>query len=1186
MLMLAFVMPASAQNDEEPMLTIKTHRYESYGAANQFQMSIMASLAAGTADLEIDLGDGLRRKYTVSSDGELTMGEEDDFASGGTYISGSVGPTGVVRLYGDPLKFDYLNVNGSEVYDIDLSKMKNLSILELSHNEISHLDLTEMTKLSYLDLKDNVFDKGLVLGSNYPNMNYLCLNQIGDNALASGTVDLSKMPALRIFTAWDAKCLRSLDVSHNPMLVQLSVDNSGIRSLDVTNNSWLMILNISECGFTKVDISRNPYLVEFYCAAEGVEDASRKLTSIDFSHNPYLQRIFVQGNRLRTLDISKQKNLVSLYASNNMLNEIVGLEQIDSLAYLDIAGNCFDFATLPYTDPMTYYFYDLQQPMTVAKEYAVGVPLDLSSRVMREGTLTECAVYTRGKDELSGTIDLKEGVDYTFENGVINFLKPQEDPVVCDFYNDFFEYVMLSTTAFNVSSAEDYGKPVIAGSMTMEEAGEVSFNYTLDHNSSLYVDWGDGELKEYPAQGGVSATATGTTTGTVKLYTTYDTSIMALDMLNQNVTAVDVTPLTELHKLSIVGGKLKDIDLSWNRRLQSLNLSHNQFTSIDLTGLNGVYNKNILTDVNLSYNQLTQFEPGLAKVTFVNLDLSNNQLEDFDGDELMFLKSLNLSNNKINNIYLGDCVSLQTLNVSDNDLWFIDFASCEHISSVDLRNNKFKYSALPMPADYIKMAPQKPVTIAERTVSVDLTSEATVMGQPTQYKWVDATDGHEYVAGTDYNIVGGKTTFLESMNGKGVYCVMTNAAFPEFDGANALRTINTVAVSMPQYQIASFTTPIGWQEAHMSLAATKPDTYIYMDWGDGELQEYHLQTVYNLFSATTIAGKTVKVYSNDSASGNVGVFSIGGITMGSIDVSKLADCFCLTLSGTGLNTIDLTALTKLEELNLEKNNLESVDLSKCTKLRTAILNGNLFSDFDLSNNTNLQLFAAAHNLIENINTNGLKNVFWLDLTGNMISKIDVSSMRGLQQLNLAENQLHEIDLSGNPQLMVLDIATNYFDFSTLPVPQYSVYYYGNQAPLDVKCVDDKVDLSSQADVDGIPSSFYWFVGPITLIQDEDGNIDLLNDELFEGEDFLCNNGVSTFHKAHDEVTGLIVNEIFPDILLYTKTISVTANPDGIENVKADNDAKAPAYNLQGQRVNPNTHRGIIIRNGQKKVVRK
>lgn len=1195
LLAILMMMPAAAQTaGDEPIITIKTHRYDTYGTTNNIVFSLGATIEAGETDIQVDFGFG-KKAYTITSDVSLSTGEDDtdeeDVVVDQSYISGSVSSEGVIRIYGNADEIDYFNIHGSEVYDIDLSKMTKMAILELGHNEINRLDLSHMPLLSYVDIKDNPFNEGLTIGTDHRYLEYLCVNQIGDNALASGTIDLSQFPYLKIFTAWDAKCLKTLDVSQNKALRQLSVDNTGLSSIDVSQNEALQILNVSDCGFTSLDTSHNPYLVELYVANEG---RSTKLSTLDVSNNTYLQRLFCQGNNLTTLDISMLWNLISLYASNNRLTKIIGAdihEPADKrpveLAYLDIHGNCFDFASLPDVDPMTYYDYDLQQPINIAKEYSVGdkAPLNLGGNILREGTSTEIAMAAISRDGFSEAAVLEEGIDYEFdrETGMVTFLKAQTDSVEVACYNDYFNGVILTTTSFLVRSADDYGKPVERFTLQSDN-GNFAMTLATRKDETLYVDFGDGKQVEVQTVAHEPKLISGEAVGAIRVYGKVDANVESLTIDGQQLTDIDLNKQTTLERLSIRNTPLTHIDLAWNHFLTTLDLSNNALKTLDLTGDNNAFNKNLLATVNVSNNGLTSLDLGIAASTILDLNASGNELTTVSLADMSRTLKIDFSNNKINELDLRECEALQELNLSGNELTAIDVTACKALQSLDLRNNKFTYATMPAPIQGMLVAPQSPITIAKKAFSVDLSSQADINGTKTVFTWKDKTTGTKLAEGTDYTVSNGKTIFDSKVEGQTLYCELENALYPDFTGENVLRTTDITVTGMPQYCIASFTTPVGGENALLSLASTEPDSYIYIDWGDGDLREYNLQTMYTRFrNDYTIEGANVRIYSNIADHGNMYVFSVDSVTMKDLDVAKMTELYCLTVNNANLNSIDISNNLKLGEINFEGNHLENIDLSAHPNLYMVTLSHNDLTSIKLAQNNNIGWFAASYNLLDDMDWSTLASAYNIDLAGNNLSTVDMSKLTGVGQLWLSQNNLHEIDLAGR-NLYVLDISTNYFDMTTLPYPSIPVFFYGNQQPLDVTCVDGAIDLSSQTEAWEVPSNIYFFEGAIDITIDDDGNAELLNGEFIEGTDFFNNNGIIRFAEPHNYVTGLIVNELYPDLLLYTKTIAVTGNDfDGISEVTATS-TDSNRYNIIGQRIS-NSVKGIIIQNGKKYVVK-
>lgn len=1159
------LLPLMAAGTDEPIITFKTHRYDEMGEENQITFSLMPRAAVRTTQIDVDFGFG-RKTYTIDYDGYVAEDDSTETLIGGTTIAGTVSAEGVVRVYGTATDIDYLDIHGSEVYDLDISQLTNLVILSLAHNEINKLDVSMMCGLQYLDLKDNPFDEGLVIGNTHPGLYYLNLNKLGDNALASGTVDLSNFSELRVFTAWDTKCLKTLDVTHNTKLQQISIDNSGVTSLNVRSNPNLLILNVSDCGFNDLDVSSNGNLVELYVDNEGQATADRKLASLDVTNNPYLQRIFCNGNMLTTLNISKQNNLVSLYAANNYLTELKGLEKVDSLAYLDVSVNCFDFATFPEVDPLTYFYYVLQRDMPVGTEYKVGSVLDMSSRVIRGEEVAECVLAIVPSSGIEDPILLNEGVDYSYADGKITFLKPQCDHVVAYFYNPAFPDVTLKTTEFWVRSEEDFGTLVPQISFFPKKLGSgCKVNFTVDVERSdsyaeekIVVNFGGNDTKEYTLTEGNTFVVEGTAVGAVTISGRIEMPLTSFVLNNTELDSIDLTRASYLQKLDLQGDSLSTIDLSWNNLLHDINLSHNKLDSLELSGVNDAHHKNVLTHVVARGNNLVYFND-IVGITIEYLDLSDNKFSEIDFTEYSALTYLNLSNNLLTSLSIDDCTELEELHIE---------------------NNLFRFSTLPQLsiASY-NYVPQQILKIAARSMLVSLGSEAKVGDVATTFVWKEANTGAVLVEGTDYTVTDAKFIFLEPAVGKDVYCELTNAVFPDFNAENPYKTTTVHVMGKPNYTVATFSTPVGGEHATLSFGSVEDNTFIYIDWGNDELVEYPLQTMYTLFEVETIEAADVKVYSYDAPDGGIRIFSFDGVTMSDIDVSKLSSLYCLTLCGASLEEIDLSKNPDLTELNMEGNNLSSIDLSHNPKLYSLILANNKLEEIDLSKQNDLGWLVLSDNKFSSFEAPNLSQLYALVLTRNNLTEIDLSYYPSLRQLAVAENQFSNIDMSQHTSMDIVDLSQNKFTLATLPLPtsNYMLYTYGNQAPVEVECVEGHIDLSDMAEIAGVASIYYWFEGELQFYYDEEDNLQLYNNEYIEGEDFEVEGGVTSFYQSQSAVTGYIYNELFPNIILLTKTIAVTGT-SAIDEVQSA-EASSVRYNLYGQRIEK--EEGLTICNGVK-----
>lgn len=220
-------------------------------------------------------------------------------------------------------------------------------------------------------------------------------------------------------------------------------------------------------------------------------------------------------------------------------------------------------------------------------------------------------------------------------------------------------------------------------------------------------------------------------------------------MDNAQLTSVDVSKLTEMTTLMLRSNpKLTSLDVSKLAKLKMLMVNGNGLTELDFTNNvaleNITVNDNKLTSIVLGGNAY----PNLWKVA-----CGNNELSSFDFSKL----------------------------------------SATAPANVDLSDNKFKFSTLPLSKESwvnYAYAPQAEVEIAtEVSKAIDLSSEATIDGQATTYKWI-TKGGVTLTEGTDYSVENGVTSFYTPQTDS-VYCEMTNATFPLLSGADVLKTTMT-----------------------------------------------------------------------------------------------------------------------------------------------------------------------------------------------------------------------------------------------------------------------------------------------------------------------------------------------------------------------------------------------------------
>ncbi len=1203
---------ALAQTAEEPIITFKTNIYDTYGAENRFHIVLGST---ETDFFDVDCGFGM-----VEVEVKPAYFNPESQAVVGTPVQCVVSEEGLVKIYGDPSKIDYLDCEGCYIDWIEMPGLSNLQIIDLSHNELKRLDLSPFSNLYAIYLSDNPFtaETPAKVGPNHPELTILELDILD---YVDQGLNLSDYPKLQVFDGYHTLDIRKVDVTGCPLLRSITLEMTSVETLDLSNNPELTSLNISESRIRSIDLSHNTKLQLLLCGhGSGSVNTDIHMETLDVTHNPELNYLSAQYNSLTELDLSNNPALAYLQLKGNNLSSI-DLSANKNLYLVNIARNNFSFETLPAPEPTwgEYYYGDQQFP--VSRSYEVNKPIDFSAKVMRPGSVTTAQPYVIPYGAQPEMIDDKA---YTFENGILTFTEVPGDSVYVKFANSVFEEYTIDSGTFMVKSAEDMNQPSGVLSISVNSnrvadtfAFKIGVDSSVSGSDEFYVDVKSGtnttthtftaSSTSAPAENNVTLTLP---SGDVDLVVKMpeNTVLTAFEIDGMPVASLNVTRATELRTLSVTNCGLTDIDLRFNRCLTAIDLSDNNLPSLDLTGIYGNYEKFALRSVKACRNNLTEFTvPYPSTLNF--LDLSYNNLPTLLLKDYSGIKYMDLSHNAMEGeIILTYLTEAEYVDLSYNALESALIDTFPNNIALNLGNNQFTFATLPYLHGYsgYVYAPQPKLQILTPAPAINISEQnRDIDGVFTSFEWKNAADGTPLVEGKDFEGTDGAVRFLTAALGKEVYCELTHPAFPQFSGDNAFLTTNTTVIDAPTKVVASFTTTESRNNAEVIFRG-HVDTALYIDWrGDGsEYKQYTVpsDTYIDYTDQKTYAGAEVKVYTYNDAT-DISVFSIYDAPMQNLDASAMTKLISFNIGSCGVDEDNVTfpLSDDMVEIKLPDNNFSKKDFSDYPNLTQLNISNNSYTSFDAGKLPALQFLAIEYNQLTELNLDNPALV-GLMAGGNRLSEIDFTNTTRLTDVDLSYNQFQSINLKPLARrLTALSVEGNRFTFATLPrmseMYALSKYYYTGQADVEVECNGGIVDMSADAKVDGIATQYTWYLGDVTYDIELGEIVGEALDDSGDDPEYKVEGGVTSFFSTfNDDVCCVMTNSLYPNLILYTVPVHVDRSA-GVENVAVDAvDANAPVdvYTVAGVMVRSQVARseataglapGIYLVGGTKVAVR-
>ena len=289
--------------------------------------ALIDSPEVGYSTSFIDLDGNIIYNVDTNSDGEISIAEAQNIKYIDFYYLPFTNLEGI-QFFTNVKTINSLN---SYVTTFNLPELVNLE--ELNLNGFSgQQTLTSVNLSSNLNLKKLELNTGIATFvdlSNNINLRELSISGSFLNAL-----NLDNLSNLRKLNYYGN--LPTIDISDCIKLIEINIGyitaaDISLSSIDLTNQPLLINLNISNTNITSLNLSNNLNLENVYLQ-------SNLLQNINFGNLYYVKNLYCEDNQITTLDLNNFQNLEVLSCSNNNLTNLK-LKNFKSEQYVNFSGN-------------------------------------------------------------------------------------------------------------------------------------------------------------------------------------------------------------------------------------------------------------------------------------------------------------------------------------------------------------------------------------------------------------------------------------------------------------------------------------------------------------------------------------------------------------------------------------------------------------------------------------------------------------------------------------------------------------------------------------------------------------------------------------------------------------------------------------------------------------------------------
>lgn len=723
--------------------------------------------------------------------------------------------------------------------------------------------------------------------------------------------------------------MNAVDFSQNKKLREIYLPSTRLSSLDLSENVELDSISlVNTSAITSLDFSSNPELSYIY-----INDC-QALTSLDLSENRELDELCCSYCALADIDVSACEDLRVLLCVNN------------KISVLDISSNA-GLETLNVS------------PMSSGEELKYLILSDEGQlgRMTEQDVSSKTEAIVKGRFYISVT-EAEAG----HSGGVIEaVVKCTESCQV----SEIPSWISLKDVAVNDDFTSTYSFTVAENSASAGRQGEIRFSdengqfkgvlkVTQSALPETYMEFADTAIEAY-----CLANYDADGDGRISVgRETDEIDVIWMSDVTGTVSLADIKHFRNLNTLGIEGGRINDIDLSHNEKLQQLELLDNyKGTGIDFSHTPDLQN------IFIRHSSLTSLDVTMLKkledLRIIYADLTELDLSENPELRILFchnnhLKVLDVSENpKLSNLYVSpmrDGKMLEYLIVAEG----MSFNVSEDIRVIV--KGGFDISIQETEVDHTGGVIETEITSTESCQVSEIPS------------WISLKD---VVAKDDL-------TSIYS------FTVAENSDFTERQGEIEFSNASGQIVGVLKVIQSAL------QETYVEFVDATVEAYCLANYdtdGDGRItcgrETDEVTGIYMSDVSGNISLSDIRHF------GNLETLGVTGGSINGIDLSHNEKLIYLYLydnyHGTG---IDFSHTPDMQSIFISRSSLKSVDVSMLKKLKTLTITYADLSELDVTGNPELKVLHCHNNRIT-----------VLDVSGNpKLSELSVSPMKNDKEL--------------------------------------------------------------------------------------------------------------------------------------------------------------------------------------------